>query len=420
MTSPITTAPVVPTPPEFTRYELMRLRDTTIARWTDVAVSTAPIDETVARDAATQVAMELSGRPPRAVLIFASPRQARVAGLHLKAALLAGGTHENIERQLRARLLNQLERTSAHTSSFRTASSIHTAVFSASRAALSLSVPMAVEPSPRQPVSMTEATAALRSLTVQLNAISGDERRALTRTRPVVSLSRNIDLGFRHQMQTWLGFAAAHDYVIARDPTSAATDPDTALASAVAQLCANAGSFWIYSDVIVICQRPERLHLDPQGRAHHSDGPAIVYRDGFSVYASRGTHIPARVYTAPMEITVADIDKETSPEVRRVMLAKMGVERYLAHAEAEKIDEDETGILWRRQRTERFRIGGWRDEISRARTLCFVEVINGTPEPDGTFKHYYLRVPPNMQTAREAVAWTYGLSADDYHPERRT
>lgn len=50
----------------------------------------------------------------------------------------------------------------------------------------------------------------------------------------------------------------------------------------------------------------------------------------------------------------------------------------------------------------------------------FVEVINGTVEADGKRKHYYLRVPPNMKTARQAVAWTYGLEEHEYNPEVRT
>jgi uncharacterized protein DUF6745 len=45
-----------------------------------------------------------------------------------------------------------------------------------------------------------------------------------------------------------------------------------------------------------------------------------------------------------------------------------------------------------------------------------VEVRNSTPEPDGSHKRYWLRVPPEVHTAREAVAWTFGLSADSYQP----
>jgi hypothetical protein len=41
-------------------------------------------------------------------------------------------------------------------------------------------------------------------------------------------------------------------------------------------------------------------------------------------------------------------------------------------------------------------------------------VINATPEPDGTRKHFFLQVPAHLPTAREAVAWTYGMRADAY------
>ena len=49
-----------------------------------------------------------------------------------------------------------------------------------------------------------------------------------------------------------------------------------------------------------------------------------------------------------------------------------------------------------------------------------VHVVNATPEPDGNFHDFFLRVPPWMQTAREAIAWTFGLSADEYDPQQET
>ena len=36
-----------------------------------------------------------------------------------------------------------------------------------------------------------------------------------------------------------------------------------------------------------------------------------------------------------------------------------------------------------------------------------VEVINGAPEPDGSYKHCFLEVPPYIATAGEDVARTY-------------
>jgi hypothetical protein len=48
--------------------------------------------------------------------------------------------------------------------------------------------------------------------------------------------------------------------------------------------------------------------------------------------------------------------------------------------------------------------------------VAIVKVVNTTPEPDGTFKDYFLRVPPWVRTAREAVAWTFGMESAGYRP----
>ncbi len=116
-----------------------------------------------------------------------------------------------------------------------------------------------------------------------------------------------------------------------------------------------------------------------------------------------------------------EIDEHDNAEVRRVMIDRMGRQRYLELAGARRVHEDETGVLWRRGVVVESHVSGRHRSILRhTRAMAFVEVVNGTAEPDGTFRRYFLRVPPNMQTAREAVAWTYGLSEAEYVPARRT
>ncbi len=66
-------------------------------------------------------------------------------------------------------------------------------------------------------------------------------------------------------------------------------------------------------------------------------------------------------------------------------------------------DDPRYGTLWRR----RFR----GDE-----PIVMIEVINRTREPLGGFKRYWLRVPPTIRTAREAVAWTFNMPARQYAP----
>lgn len=85
------------------------------------------------------------------------------------------------------------------------------------------------------------------------------------------------------------------------------------------------------------------------------------------------------------------------------MIDRYGATRYLRESGAEEIHRDQFGILYSKD--------------FGADSLSMVEVINSTPEPDGSFKHYFLSVPPDLRTAHEAVAWTFGMSASEYRPD---
>jgi len=47
-------------------------------------------------------------------------------------------------------------------------------------------------------------------------------------------------------------------------------------------------------------------------------------------------------------------------------------------------------------------------------------VTNSTPEPEGHLKKYFIRVPPATRTAREGVAWTFGMGPQEYNPKKQT
>jgi hypothetical protein len=89
------------------------------------------------------------------------------------------------------------------------------------------------------------------------------------------------------------------------------------------------------------------------------------------------------------------------------MIERIGYEPLLSALHLRPSAQDETGVLWR-------------VEQPPEEPLVVVEVENATHEPDGTRKRYFLRVPPAMRTAREAVAWTFGATPDDYQPAVET
>jgi hypothetical protein len=52
----------------------------------------------------------------------------------------------------------------------------------------------------------------------------------------------------------------------------------------------------------------------------------------------------------------------------------------------------------------------WRAGRQADVDLVAIELVNSTPEPDGSFRTYWLRVPPHVRRCREAVAWSFGLA----------
>ncbi|MFI2907270.1 DUF6745 domain-containing protein [Streptomyces sp. PDY-4] len=174
-----------------------------------------------------------------------------------------------------------------------------------------------------------------------------------------------------------------------------------------AQVCRSAGWWWPFEKVAVVCERPAALHRDEAGRLDHGDGPALEFPDGFALCAWRGMPVTRAFLAELRTLTPERIREEESAELRRVMLEYYGYDRYLADSGARPLHRDGTGTLWR-------------IDLAGDEPVVMVEVLNSTPEPDGTHRTYWLRVPPATRTAREGVAWTFGLGAEGYEPLKET
>jgi len=162
----------------------------------------------------------------------------------------------------------------------------------------------------------------------------------------------------------------------------------------------NAGWVLPHENVCWVAERHNVLKVDAAGRLHSADGPAIAYPDGWTAHFWKGVRVPSWLIERPDLITSSAIDRELNRNIRRCMIDILTPERFIAMSGAVPVSVDDTGVLWRKQ---------WFRDAWAA-----VEVVNGTPESDGTRKRYFLQVPPDVHSAREAVAWTYGLTPQQY------
>ncbi len=159
--------------------------------------------------------------------------------------------------------------------------------------------------------------------------------------------------------------------------------------------------------VVLVSQAPLVFKTDENGRLHSESGPALRFSDGYQLHVWHGTTVPREVIDNPSAINVDSILKELNAEVRRVKIDRYGMSRFIVDSGAEKIHEDECGILYKKT-------------LFNDEPIVMVKVLNSTPEPDGSIKSYFLRVPPTITTAREAVAWTFEMKPEDYRPRKQT
>lgn len=154
------------------------------------------------------------------------------------------------------------------------------------------------------------------------------------------------------------------------------------------------GWWWAFEEAAVLCERPSKLKIDPQGRLHCEDGPAVYWRDGYSLYSWRGTTVPKEWIENKDQVDPRLALSWENIEQRRALAEIIGWGRVLEQLDAKVIDQDsdpEVGVL--------------------------LEVeLPGSDQPErflkvrcGTGRDFVIPVPAHLDTALEANAWTYDV-----------
>ena len=173
------------------------------------------------------------------------------------------------------------------------------------------------------------------------------------------------------------------------------------------QVARNAGWWWCYRHFAIITDRPAVLRRDPLNRLHCADGPAVRYRDGWSIWAWHGRGVPQWVIETP---TVERIGAEDNVEVRRCAIESLGWEKFTGQLLAEQRpvvapdpgNPDQDLFLYEVPE----RLWGTRVKL----LLC----TNGSAERDGTRRRYGITIPVGIKDPVEAAAWTAGLTKNEY------
>lgn len=133
-------------------------------------------------------------------------------------------------------------------------------------------------------------------------------------------------------------------------------------------------------------------------RRLHNEAYAALESDVENIYFWHGVLVPAFVVVRPDWITLKHIEGETNAEVRRIMIERYGYERYLRESDAKLIDSCQDDHKLKGMRTAKL----W-----NAGGIVFLDLLNSTPEPDGTTKRYVIPVDAERyggRAGRECIA----------------
>ncbi len=174
--------------------------------------------------------------------------------------------------------------------------------------------------------------------------------------------------------------------------------------------------WWTCTERVALgCLPPMEVHVNAAHEYHREGGPAITFVDGTTMWLWHDIIVPEEigVHLAANTVTAAHIQKQTNAEVVRVLLERYGVERFFHDANAKRVD------TWVNPTTGD-PVVLWRVVMKMSDAVQYVELLNSTPEPDGTKKTYIVRVPPHTRRARTALAWTYDIPSAAFATTQET
>ena len=179
------------------------------------------------------------------------------------------------------------------------------------------------------------------------------------------------------------------------------------------ELCQSCGWILPFENVCFASERHDVCKLDGRGVIHCEDGPAIHYRDGFSVHAWHGTRVPAHWIEDKASLRASEVLAARNVEVRMAGCQILGWAKVADQLDRRIIDGDpatDIGALVELTlpglpEPGRFLMA----QCPRNGTIC--EGVPRVSDIDGA----------PIETAIAAQAWRDALPASEYqHPPLRT
>ena len=171
--------------------------------------------------------------------------------------------------------------------------------------------------------------------------------------------------------------------------------------------------WWYPCDgAIIACNRPAEIHKDEQGRLHNESGPAVMFRDGWTVHYVHGVSVPAHWVENRTALNPREVISHDNVEVRAIGAALVGWPKMLGALNARTINDSGCPDIGELIELD---LPGLRQPGRFLKALCPRNglIVEGLPRVDD------FGAP--IETALHGQAWRVGMHLSEYrHPEVRT
>ncbi len=158
---------------------------------------------------------------------------------------------------------------------------------------------------------------------------------------------------------------------------------------ALRSLVTECGLYLAFEKCCLVLDRPIRFAVDPEGRLHAEGEAAVQFADGYRLYFFRDVQIPETYGSLhPHQWQARWLLEEPNAELRRVLIQGIGYTRLCQELRAVELDS------WREYTLLRIDQSVDVEPIFLLKMTC----------PSTGYIHA-TRVPPEVQTAREAIRW---------------
>jgi hypothetical protein len=157
-------------------------------------------------------------------------------------------------------------------------------------------------------------------------------------------------------------------------------------------------SNWVYpyQKIAIMSEKPTEIHMI-NGRTHNEFGPAVLYADGFSVYALNGIRVPEWAIETPKDqIDPKRVLALENTEQRMVLMKHLGLAKFLNDLNAEMIHQS-NGYRLYYLTVENNKIGPY---LYMKCPSSGREFLEGCGDPE---KYEFL--DPTIKTCEDALIW---------------